>query len=198
MSDTSTATKDGMQRPQMVVVALCLIVVVCSIGVIFWILGTGQIRKQGVDALFLVVVCLTFAGAFSFLPFQAMRAAGIPSPGDLLLGPADPEEAVAEAPSDAEHDEGTNRFFSIIWIYLLAMTAVEVVLAYVQLFSVGIMLFILMALSFVKAGLIVGYFMHLKYEKRSLAISIIPATVVVMSLLMIFFPDGFRALALRP
>ncbi len=194
MPDTSTATKDGMARSQMVVVALCLVVVLCSFGVIVWALGTGQIRKQGIDALFLVIVCLTFAGAFSLIPLQAMRAAQLPNLGNMILGPEDPAEAV----SDSAHESEGNRFFSIIWIYLLVMTAVEVVLAYMQIFSTGIMLLILMVLSFIKAGLIVAYFMHLKYEKRSLIVSIIPAVVVVMSLLMAFFPDGFRALALRP
>jgi len=116
----------------------------------------------------------------------------------MILGPEDSAGAVSDAVIDAAHESEGNRFFSIIWVYLLVMTAVEVILAYIQVFSTHIMLIILMVLSFLKAGLIVAYFMHLKYEKRSLVVSILPALVVVMSLLLVFFPDGFRALALRP
>jgi cytochrome c oxidase subunit IV len=59
------------------------------------------------------------------------------------------------------------------------------------------MLFLLMALSFVKAGLIVAYFMHLRFERRSLGLSLMPSVLAVIALLFVFFPDGVRALELR-
>ena len=91
----------------------------------------------------------------------------------------------------------SNRLYFTIWLYLLVLTAVEVVLAYVQLFSTGVMMFILMALSLLKAGLIVGYFMHLKFERMTLTLSLIPAVVVVIALLFVFFPDSYRLFELR-
>jgi len=39
--------------------------------------------------------------------------------------------------------------------------------------------------------------MHLKFERASLILSIVPAGVVVISLLAVFFPDGFRVLELQ-
>lgn len=84
-----------------------------------------------------------------------------------------------------------------IWIYLLALTAAEVVLAYLHLFPTGAMLAILMALSVVKAGLIVAYFMHLRSERMSLILSLVPVAVLVISLLFVFFPDSFRLHELR-
>jgi cytochrome c oxidase subunit 4 len=84
----------------------------------------------------------------------------------------------------------------MVWLYLLALTAVEVVLGYTHLFSTAMMLLILMLLSLVKAGLIVAYFMHLRFEKRSLVLSLIPAGVLVIALLLAFFPDSFRVLQL--
>jgi len=54
-----------------------------------------------------------------------------------------------------------------------------------------------MFLSLIKAGLIVGYFMHLRFEKTTLAWSLIPAVTLVIMLLFIFFPDAVRALQLR-
>ena len=95
------------------------------------------------------------------------------------------------------HAEAGSRLYVLVWIYLLAITAVEVVLAYMHLFSTHVMLAILMILSVVKAALIVAYFMHLKFERASLILSIVPAGVVVISLLAVFFPDGFRVLELQ-
>jgi uncharacterized MnhB-related membrane protein len=39
--------------------------------------------------------------------------------------------------------------------------------------------------------------MHLKFERLSLILTIVPAVVICISLLAIFFPDSLRALNLR-
>ena len=74
---------------------------------------------------------------------------------------------------------------------------IEVVLAYVHVFPRAGMLVILLILSLVKAALIVSYFMHLRFEKASLVLSLVPAVVVVIALLFMFFPDSFRLNELR-
>ncbi|MEW5975275.1 MAG: cytochrome C oxidase subunit IV family protein [Acidobacteriota bacterium] len=89
-----------------------------------------------------------------------------------------------------------NRLVFAVWIWLLVLTGIEVFLAYEQL-SLHLMLILLMGLSVVKAGLIMAYFMHLRFEKRSLVLTLIPALVVVACLLVIFFPDSLRLLNLR-
>lgn len=96
-----------------------------------------------------------------------------------------------------ETHAGSARQYAWIWIYLLAITGVEIVLAYVHLFSTRAMLGILMVLSVVKAGLIMAYFMHLKFERAALILSIVPPLVLVITLLFAFFPDGFRLFDLR-
>jgi cytochrome c oxidase subunit 4 len=93
---------------------------------------------------------------------------------------------------------GGNRLFVSVWVYLLILTAIEVILAYLQLFRTEVMLLVLMVLSAIKAGLIIAYFMHLRFEKPSLILSIIPAGMLVIALLFAFFPDSFRVLELRP
>jgi cytochrome c oxidase subunit IV len=98
--------------------------------------------------------------------------------------------------TEVAQEHGT-KLYVTIWIYLLALTAFEVVLAYVHFFTPTHMLVILMVLSIVKAGLIMSYFMHLRFEKTSLILSLVPAVVVVIALLFVFFPDGFRVLELR-
>ena len=96
----------------------------------------------------------------------------------------------------SEHAGSTTKLFMIVWIGLLVMTIVEVYLAYIQL-PVGLMISILMALSIVKATLIIAYFMHLRFEKMSLILTLIPMWVLVTCLFFIFFPDSFRLLELR-
>ena len=84
-----------------------------------------------------------------------------------------------------------------VWAWLLVLTGVEVFLAYIQ-FSVHVMLVLLMMLSLVKAALIMAYFMHLRFEKRTLVLTLIPALVVVASTLAVFFPDSIRLLHMKP
>jgi cytochrome c oxidase subunit 4 len=101
--------------------------------------------------------------------------------------------------SDAAHSNtggGLGLYFGV-WFGLLALTAVEVLLAYMQILSLKGMVMVLMALSVVKSWLIVSFFMHLKSERTSLVLSLIPAVVVVITLLFVFFPDSLRLLELR-
>ena len=84
-----------------------------------------------------------------------------------------------------------------VWGWLLVLTGVEVFLAYIQ-FPVGTMLVMLMGLSLIKAALIMAYFMHLRFEKRTLVLTIVPALVVVVSTLAVFFPDSIRLLHMKP
>jgi cytochrome c oxidase subunit 4 len=96
-----------------------------------------------------------------------------------------------------EHAGTGIRLYLWVWTWLLALTALEIALALVQILSTRGMLVLLMALSFVKAGLIVAYFMHLRFERRSLVLSLMPGVLAVIALLFVFFPDGFRLLELR-
>lgn len=98
---------------------------------------------------------------------------------------------------ESAHAEGGAGLYALVWIGLLGLTGTEVILAYTQILSLKGMLMVLMALSIVKAGLIMAYFMHLKFEKPVLVLSLIPALIVVISLLFVFFPDSLRLLELR-
>ena len=85
-----------------------------------------------------------------------------------------------------------------IWIGLVAITGLEVFLAYEQL-QPSVMLSILVVLSVVKAAMIMSFFMHLKYEKLGLVLLLIPATIFCLCMMFIFFfPDAFRLLQMRP
>jgi cytochrome c oxidase subunit 4 len=85
-----------------------------------------------------------------------------------------------------------------IWIGLVAITGLEVFLAYKQL-QPTVMLTALVILSVVKAAMIMAYFMHLKFEKFALVLLLIPATIFCICMMFIFFfPEAFRLLQLRP
>ena len=95
-----------------------------------------------------------------------------------------------------EHFAGSNKLFISIWGWLVALTLVEIFLAYRPM-SLVIMLTILLGLSIIKAALIMAYFMHLKFERLSLILTLIPMLVVCILLLFVFFPDSFRSAGLR-
>jgi cytochrome c oxidase subunit 4 len=95
------------------------------------------------------------------------------------------------------HAAGSTRLFAFVWIWLVAITGFEVFLAYLRL-RPELMLGLLVVLSMVKAALIVSYFMHLKYEKLSLALILVPSTLFCICMIIIFFmPDGLRAMQMR-
>jgi len=100
-------------------------------------------------------------------------------------------------PSEQGHVEGSKKVFIVVWISLVLLTGGEVFLAYEQL-ELKVMLGLLMTLSIIKASLIISYFMHLRYEKRSLALTLMPALVFVICMMFVAFPDSIRLFEMRP
>ena len=85
-----------------------------------------------------------------------------------------------------------------IWVGLVAITGLEVFLAYEHL-NPTLMLTLLVILSVVKAAMIMSFFMHLKYEKFGLVLLLIPATIFCLCMMFIFFfPDAFLLLQRAP
>ena len=95
-----------------------------------------------------------------------------------------------------EHFAGSNKLFISIWVWLVVLTLIEIFLAYKPM-PIHLMLIVLLGLSIIKAALIVAYFMHLKFERLSLILTIVPMLVVCIMLLFVFFPDSFRSAGLR-
>ncbi len=98
----------------------------------------------------------------------------------------------------APHEVGSTKLFAIVWFWLLAITGIEVFLAYLRL-APPLMLTILVGLSLIKAALIVSYFMHLRFERLGLFLLLIPAMVFCICMMLImFFPDSLRLVDLSP
>src|ERR1700722_6118474 len=96
----------------------------------------------------------------------------------------------------AKHDDSKAQYFWV-WGALLVLTAVEVWLGYRQIFEPVRMLEVLLVLSVIKSALIIGYFMHLKFEKPimrwMIVISVVGCFVIMY---FFFFPDAGRGLRL--
>ena len=91
--------------------------------------------------------------------------------------------------------QGGMRVMYAVWAWLLVLTVLEVLLAYFKV-PTSIMLGALLGMSVGKAGLIVAWFMHMKYERFGLVMTLIPATVACILLMNIVWPDSFRLSAL--
>ncbi|MFZ0637344.1 MAG: cytochrome C oxidase subunit IV family protein [Candidatus Acidiferrales bacterium] len=97
----------------------------------------------------------------------------------------------------AHADSGSRMgWFLKVWACLLILTAGEVFLGYEQL-ELHLMIALLMGLSIIKSALIIAYFMHLRYERRSLFLTLIPALVFVLCMMAVLLPDSFRLHSMR-
>src|SRR4030095_14188783 len=192
MTDSSDSTE---KRQQSVLSLICLIAAALFLALVAYnLFAAGSIIST--DGLFFTVVPLLLALCFLVVPGlemwakrkEAQAAAGSAEGAEVLSAHAEPEEEI--------HFAGSTRLFSIIWLWLLALTGVEVLFGYINL-PVIYMLVILMGASIIKASLIVAYFMHLRFERINLILTIVPAVVICICLLLVFFPDSFRAKHLR-
>lgn len=140
-------------------------------------------------ALFAALMGVTAFGYLAWRFYPALAAAGAAATGTArYVLPEDPEYVDSHIP-----------MFNKIWIGLLVLTALEVLLAYVQIAGVLVMLAILLILSLMKAGMIMAQFMHLSFDHKHLTyIVVIPAVLCIVILCLYAFPDAFRLLTLRP
>ena len=180
--------RDVMKTSDFILMGIC---VVLAAG--FLVLAGKNAAEAGnfltIDSLFFTAVCLLLALTFVALPALVLRERGV-RPFSIAEGvpPARAAEHV--------HFEGRTQLFLYVLGALLVLTVVEVFLAYIHL-PLTLMLIILMGLSLIKAAMIIAYFMHLKFERMSLVLTLIPTAVICICLLFIVFPDSFRTNDLR-
>lgn len=100
------------------------------------------------------------------------------------------------ATAGATHQPG-KKLFLWVWFWLLVLTGIEVLLAYLRL-EPHVMLVLLVGLSLIKSALIVAYFMHLRFEKIGLFLITVPSLVFCLIMILIFvFPDSLRIVSLH-
>ena len=103
--------------------------------------------------------------------------------------------AAGDVVTQAHQHESKAQFYWV-WIILLGLTVVEIILAYKQLFVPATMLAVLMVLSIIKSALIIGYFMHLKFESSTMKWALMASVIFCLCMMMVFFPDAFRVVNL--
>jgi cytochrome c oxidase subunit 4 len=183
--------EQSKEKEQLIMNSILALLAVMSLAVAGWTVAVNQF-KGGIDDLFLILVCLLGALLFAINPLIWAYNNG------WISNPFAGDKAGEEATEVMEHAHGgSNRENAIIWGVLLLLTAIEVFLAYIHL-DLTLMLIILMGLSIIKAALIIAYFMHMKFEKLSFILTVVPALVVLLCLFAIFFPDSFRIKNQRP
>src|SRR6185503_12207770 len=188
MTDTSDSTE---KRQQSVLSIICLVTAALFLALVAYnLFAAGAVIST--DGLFFTVVPLLLALCFLVVPGMDMMARRKAAKAAEASGEVD---AHAE-PVEEVHFAGSYRLFMMVWIWLLILTAFEVFLGYIHL-NVVLMLTILMGASIIKAALIVAYFMHLRFERLNLILTIVPALVICICLLLVFFPDSFRSKHLR-
>jgi cytochrome c oxidase subunit 4 len=159
-----------------VLVSMAGVVIIAGLLTAAWLAVTGRLLHIEGLSLGLISLLISVVFAVAILPEV------------LALYPLPP--AVDEAVHH-HHSGASVPLFMKVWGILLFLTAIEVGLARMQL-GVTIMLFALMGLSIMKAAMIIAYFMHLRFERLSMVLTLIPVLVMCICLLGIFFPDGNR------
>ena len=167
-----------------------------------YIAGTQVLHGSVVaslDNLFLTMFAgLVGVSCFAYLAWRFLPVVTAPAPagGSGAAAPAAPKFVL---PADPAYEDAHIPLFNKIWIGLLVLTALEVLLAYVQIAGVMIMLIILLALSLLKAGMIMMSFMHLQFDHKHLKwLVVIPTMACIVIMCGYFFPDAARLLQLRP
>ena len=91
----------------------------------------------------------------------------------------------------AEEHKGPS-YMAIFW-YLAILTVIELIVIYLPLakFTIGVLL---CALALGKAAMVAMYFMHLRFETRTLGwIAVTPLAIATL-LVFVLLPDGFAVL----
>jgi cytochrome c oxidase subunit 4 len=83
-------------------------------------------------------------------------------------------------------------YMAIFW-YLAVLTVLEIAVIFTGLpkFTLGILL---CAMALAKAALVAMYFMHLKFETRTLGMIAITPLLIATLLVFVLLPDGFAVM----
>jgi len=86
-----------------------------------------------------------------------------------------------------EHEHVEPNYIAI-WIYLAVLTVFELIVAYAPIPKAA-MVGLLVGLAWAKAVLVAMYFMHLRFERRTLAIIALIPVMLVTFLTFMLVPD---------
>lgn len=92
---------------------------------------------------------------------------------------------------EAQHSPLSYRFLALVWAGLMALTALTIGAAKVDLGFLNVAL--ALGIASAKAGLVIFFFMHLKYENRLIKAMVLTAFVILAIAIALTFVDvGYR------
>src|SRR5215467_15028928 len=97
----------------------------------------------------------------------------------------------------SEGPSGGIATYIVVYVVILVISALQILIAYSNMEASRIV-FRMLALAIVQAGLAITFFMQMKSEKRNLALFLLPATLFVLAMMNMFWSDSFRLLTMRP
>jgi cytochrome c oxidase subunit IV len=84
-----------------------------------------------------------------------------------------------------------------VWVAVIAINLIELFVA-TKVADAKTLFLILMAFALLAAGLVMAFFMHLKFERRTLVLSVVPALIFVLFMTIEMFPDSLRLNKMHP
>lgn len=97
----------------------------------------------------------------------------------------------------AEGASGSLTAYIVVYVAILALSGLQILIAYQQIDG-SQMLLRMLSVAIAQAGLAITFFMHMKSEKRTLALFLLPATIFVLAMMNMIWSDSFRLLTMRP
>ncbi|PYX52366.1 MAG: hypothetical protein DMG79_00935 [Acidobacteria bacterium] len=89
--------------------------------------------------------------------------------------------------------EGSMKSDLTVYVVILALAGVQIFMAY---HSPGVLRMLIVAA--IQAILAVMYFMHLRDEKSTLRLALIPATLFVLVMMNMVWADSYRLIHMKP
>ena len=89
--------------------------------------------------------------------------------------------------------EGSLKTDLMVYLGILAMAGLQIFVAY---HSPGV--FRMLVVAAIQAFLAVMYFMHLRDEKSTLRLALIPATLFVLVMMNMVWADSYRLIHMKP
>jgi cytochrome c oxidase subunit IV len=97
----------------------------------------------------------------------------------------------------SEGPSGGPTTYLVTYVCILVISALQILIAYSHVDGSQMLLRMLL-LAIVQATLAITFFMHMKSERRNLALFLLPATVFVLAMMNMIWADSFRLLSMKP
>ncbi|MER3484190.1 MAG: cytochrome C oxidase subunit IV [Meiothermus sp.] len=87
--------------------------------------------------------------------------------------------------------------YLIVWGLLFVLSALSYFLDYFNVHPDILRKFLITAFALIKAALIVGFFMHMRFERLGLVLAILLPPLLLMALVAIILPEGHYVSGVR-